>query len=496
MRMLILGLISFLIATPSGEIPTEQPVIREYSIPGNMDALIQSYSVDTSYILVQLNLKSDSLVSRVMDSLPLAQLNHGPASYQRMMDISTFQQLEETITSPNYQIISDNYNLPNSRSFWVQVHEGSETEGTWTDDEAISYDCDCLSGASECVRLGYYAWYNPLDYWGEAWYAYGPPFHQEIQEIRITVRGAQCDALPLSSESYMGMRNNEGGWSQDYQLSLDYTDNEFVVPSDVWSNGFLMPQIGSEDNYVIDNVKLEFYYTCNGAEYSPANLLASDANSCTNVDISWELSPSETLGQRLYRDDVLIANLGAETTSYQDWLAVPSTTHIYCIEAYNECGDSPQICNPGSLHSPPNIAENTMASDGLYENQIVVTWDENYNTDTYKIYRDGIWLGINNSTQTQYIDQFVDFGITYEYCIESINECGYSGWACDWGFTNIQPGDVNDDGSINVLDVVVMVNVILQLENATEYVMWAADLNFDSLINVMDVVLLVNQILE
>jgi hypothetical protein len=496
MRMLVLGLISFLMATPSGEIPLEQPLIREYSPPGDMDALIVNYSVDTSYLLVQLNLKSDSLVARVMDNLPLAQLNHGPASYQRMMNISTFQQLEETITSPYYQIISDDYNLPNSRSFWVQVHEGSETQGTWTDDEAISYDCDCLSGASECVRLGYYAWYNPLDYWGEAWYAYDPPFYQEIQEVRVTVRGAQCDALPLSSESYLGMRNNQGGWSQDYQLSIDYTDNEFIVPSDIWSDGFLMPQMGSEDNYVIDNVKLEFYYSCDGAEYSPANLLASDASSCTNVDISWELSPSEALGQRLYRDDVLIANLGPGATSYQDWLALPNTTHIYCIETYNECGDSPQICNPGSLHAPPNIAENTLASDGLYENQIVVTWDENEDTDTYKIYRDGTWLGINNSTQTEYIDQFVDFGITYEYCIESINVCGNSGWACDLGFTNIQPGDVNDDGSINVLDVVVMVNVILLLEDATEYIVWAADLNFDGSINIMDVILLVNQILE
>ena len=105
-------------------------------------------------------------------------------------------------------------------------------------------------------------------------------------------------------------------------------------------------------------------------------------------------------------------------------------------------------------------------------------------------------MGINNSTETEYIDQFVDFGITYEYCIESLNVCGVSDWACDLGSTNIQPGDVNDDSDINVLDVVVMVNVILLLEDTTEYILWAADLNFDSSINVMDVVLLVNQILE
>ncbi len=124
-----------------------------------------------------------------------------------------------------------------------------------------------------------------------------------------------------------------------------------------------------------------------------------------------------------------------------------------------------------------------------------MTWDENVDIDTYKIYRDGLWLGINNATQTQYIDQFVDFGVPYEYCIEAINVCGNSGWACDSGYTNTQPGDVNGDEDVNVLDVVVMVNVILLLEDTTEYISWAADLNFDGSINVMDVVLLVNQIL-
>jgi hypothetical protein len=484
-----------MMATPRGEPPPEQPFIREYSPPGDMNALIENYTAGATYLLIQLNLKTDSLVNLVMDSLPLAQLNHGPASYQRIMDISTFHRLEETITSPYYQLISDNYHLPNNRSYWVQVHEGSETQGTWTDDEAISYDCDCLSGATDCVRLGYYAWYNPLDYWGEAWYAFDPPYYQEIEEVRVTVIGAQCDAFPLSSESYLGMRNNEGGWSHDYQLSIDYTGNEFIVPSDVWSNGFLMPQIGSEDNYVIDNVKLEFYFSCDGAEYSPANLLASDASSCTNINISWELSPSEALGQRIYRDNVLIANLGADATTYQDWLATPNTIHIYCIETYNECGDSPQICNPGSLQTPPNAVENIVASDGLYDNQVVVTWDENDNADTYKIYRDGTWLGINNADVTQYIDQIGEFGVTYEYCIESINDCGDSEWACDTGFTNTQPGDVNGDDDVNVLDVVVMVNVILLLEDTTEYISWAADLNFDGSINVMDVILLINQIL-
>ena len=490
-------LTSLIIATPISIDNKPEKIIRQYSAPKNLDVLVKNYNSQTPYLLVQLNLKTDSLLTLVMDKLPDSQLMRGPASYQRLMTSEDFQILEQSITPEYYQVISDEYNFPqNSRLYWVEVHEGNQTEGTWTEDEAISYDCDCLDGAVECVRLGYYAWYNPFDYWGEAWYSFDPPFHQEIQEVRVTVRGGQCDALPTSSETYMGMRNDNGGWSQDYQLSVNYTENEFVVPFDVWSNGMLMPQVGSEDNYVIDNIKLEFYYSCDVPAYSPSNLLASDGTSCSNVEINWSLSPSESLGQLLYRDNELIADLEPNVTSYQDWLATSNINHTYCIEIYNECGNSSQICNPGSLDTAPDMAQNVIASDGLYDNQITIIWDENYNTDTYKIYRDGIWLGINNVNITEYTDSFVDLNTTYEYCIESINTCGESDWSCDSGFTSAQPGDVNNDGNLNVLDVVELVNIILEFEDITEYNSWSADLNHDGLINVIDVILLVNQILN
>ena len=51
-------------------------------------------------------------------------------------------------------------------------------------------------------------------------------------------------------------------------------------------------------------------------------------------------------------------------------------------------------------------------------------------------------------------------------------------------------GDVNADGLVNILDVVLLVNMVLSDEyNAS------ADLNNDGVINVLDVVLLVNIIL-
>ena len=51
-------------------------------------------------------------------------------------------------------------------------------------------------------------------------------------------------------------------------------------------------------------------------------------------------------------------------------------------------------------------------------------------------------------------------------------------------------GDLNGDGTLNVLDVIILVNIVLSGDCSEE-----ADLNADTGCNVLDVVLLVNQIL-
>ena len=473
---------------------SQEIIMKKFTPSGSIESLINN--PDEEYYLVQLDLKNDSLYHIVNDIIPEANLLNGPASYHRIMNYDYLMAIQNVLSSDNYIILNDSYRLPNSsRSYWVEVHEGSNPEGTYTEDDAIEYTCACLDGASDCVKLGWDdGWYNPFDYYGEAWYAYGPPNYQSIEEIRVTVTGAQCDALPVWSENYMGMRDDSGNWNQDYELSIDYTANVFIV-SEIWSNGMLMPQIGSEDNYVIDRVKLEFFYTCEGPEYSPYNILADDGVSCTEINVSWELSPSEFSSQNLYRDGDLIATLGPTEVSFIDYFAT-SGEHLYCIESVNECGVSPQSCNPGHLLSNPASPQNINASDGLYNNQVIVSWDETSNTDSYKIYRDNVWLGLNSSSDdTEYIDQITELGIIYEYCIESINECGESDFGCDTGFSSSGPGDVNGDGDINVLDVVTAVSYILSSDTIPEEILLDADLNFDGQLNVLDIVLIINMIL-
>jgi len=58
------------------------------------------------------------------------------------------------------------------------------------------------------------------------------------------------------------------------------------------------------------------------------------------------------------------------------------------------------------------------------------------------------------------------------------------------------PGDINGDGVINVLDVILMVGIILVLEDDyTICQQYASDINSDGVIDILDVILLVNIIL-
>ncbi len=474
----------------------KQIISKEFLPSGQIESLVDSYS-EGPYSLIQLDLKNDSLLSIINNLLPSGEM-YSPASYHRIVTDNQLNIITQNLDESNYFIINYNYQLPNAstRLYWVDVEPGSNTYGTYSDDDAIEYTCSCLSGTSDCVKLGWDdGWYNPFDYWGEAWYAFDPPLYQSIQEIRITVTGAQCDALPVWSETYMGMRDQSGNWSQDYQLSIDYTDNAFII-NPIWSDGMLMPQIGSEDNYVIDKMRIDFYYTCDSPEESPSNFVASDEVDCSFIDISWNLSPSEYSEQKLYRDGELLSTLSSDQTTFQDWLATPGVSHNYCINVENECGQSEQICNEGSLKSVSDPIAGVESSDGSYLDRVVTTWDPTEDAHTYKIYRDGTWLGVYTNGETEYIDFYVVLDEEYEYCIEAINDCGNSDWSCDIGYSSTQPGDLNEDMIINVIDIVIVVNIILGVEEATEYSLWSADLNQDSTINIQDVILLVNLIIN
>ena len=70
------------------------------------------------------------------------------------------------------------------------------------------------------------------------------------------------------------------------------------------------------------------------------------------------------------------------------------------------------------------------------------------------------------------------------------------GECIDIELTQVQLGDINFDGIINVLDAVILVNAVLNSTPLEDLELQAADINSDEILNVLDVVQLVNIILN
>ena len=80
--------------------------------------------------------------------------------------------------------------------------------------------------------------------------------------------------------------------------------------------------------------------------------------------------------------------------------------------------------------------------------------------------------------------------------MDGVNDCGNSDWQCDMGYTMSPGGDVNTDGNIDVLDIVVVVNIIIETYEPSDEEFSAADMNSDGVVDVLDIVILVNVILR
>jgi len=61
--------------------------------------------------------------------------------------------------------------------------------------------------------------------------------------------------------------------------------------------------------------------------------------------------------------------------------------------------------------------------------------------------------------------------------------------------TVVSLGDLNDDSTLNVLDAIGLVNIIMSTEEISDFNLWIGDLNNDLGINVLDIVELINLIL-
>jgi len=66
----------------------------------------------------------------------------------------------------------------------------------------------------------------------------------------------------------------------------------------------------------------------------------------------------------------------------------------------------------------------------------------------------------------------------------------------EWSDCSISQGDVNYDGNLNILDIVLIVNYILEIAEFTEMQFYLADMNLNGEIEILDLVILANAIID
>jgi hypothetical protein len=87
-----------------------------------------------------------------------------------------------------------------------------------------------------------------------------------------------------------------------------------------------------------------------------------------------------------------------------------------------------------------------------------------------------------NQRKVTFIDGPIDADLSYTF-VEDI------------GFVGLK-GDINDDGVVNVQDVIISVNHALAGTTPEPAIFWAADMNYDNILNILDVVRILNVILS
>ena len=135
-------------------------------------------------------------------------------------------------------------------------------------------------------------------------------------------------------------------------------------------------------------------------------------------------------------------------------------------------------------------------------NSIVLNWNDIVDDDFqyYTLYR-------NNTVITHTIESnFIDYPNTEEielsYFLSARDNNNNESLLVQTDILNTDHalGDVDEDYSINVLDLIVLIDVILDNyfggQEPPLYVLWACDMNNDNNVNVTDIIFLVNQILD
>ena len=161
------------------------------------------------------------------------------------------------------------------------------------------------------------------------------------------------------------------------------------------------------------------------------NVQATDGAYCVRVRVAWDQVEGAT-SYKVQRGDTLNVYDQEWTVSgdlfYHDYTATPSTYYFYRVSACADVGCSDWESGGSGYRGPPPSTKSTDATDGLYPDKVVVSWEAANGATSYRIQRtvggqprETIAEGL---TGNHYNDSDVVQGWPYYYRVAACNACG------------------------------------------------------------------------
>jgi chitodextrinase len=165
---------------------------------------------------------------------------------------------------------------------------------------------------------------------------------------------------------------------------------------------------------------------------TPAGLAAS-ATSPTNVLVTWTASTDDVAvsGYDIYRDNVVVATVGASTLQYNDTVAAGST-HTYTVDAFDVSNNHSATATPITVTTPaadtvPPSVPTAVAAVAVSSKQVSVSWGastDNVAVAGYDVYRNGVILSTVSASTLSINDGSVSAGSDYTYAVDAFDAAG------------------------------------------------------------------------
>ncbi len=133
----------------------------------------------------------------------------------------------------------------------------------------------------------------------------------------------------------------------------------------------------------------------------------------------------DEVGYNIYRDDALVATLGADSTSFNE--TISAGKYNYKVIPYNNAGESAEkatVVTGVSIfnQNPPAVPTNLIGSGG--DSRLSLTWNASENATSYDVFVDGAFN--SNITSTQAMISNLQNGRAYKIKVRGVSRKSHS----------------------------------------------------------------------